>query len=333
MADEHTIPPTNPRLSWPGAVSLQQGDGWVMPWRIPYDQRGLFPAALVENAAFGGAGVRLAFRSNTSSITGQVVPQPGERRLDLCCDGQFLTSCELADQEQFSFTGLPGGDKQIELWLPQGGAFRLRSLRLAAGATLQAAVDTRPRWLTYGSSITQCGAAERPTQTWPAIVARGHNLNLTCLGYGGQCHLDSMIARMMRDLPADYLSMCLGINIYGAGSLAPRAFRPAIIGSVQVLREKHPETPLAVMSAIYSPPRETTKNAVGFTLQAMREEVAAAVEALRAHGDANIHYIDGLRIFGPEAADLLPDELHPNAEGYKLMGKNFLREVAEVLFV
>ena len=333
MADEQTIQPTDPRLSWPGAVSLQQGDGWVMPWRISYEERGLFPAALVENAAFGGAGVRLAFRSNTGSIAGQVVAQPGERRLDLCCDGQFLGSVELADQEQFNFAELPSGDKLIELWLPQGGAFRLRALSLAANATLQAAEDRRPRWITYGSSITQCGAAERPTQTWPAIVARGHNLNLTCLGYGGQCHLDSMIARMMRDLPADYLSMCLGINIYGAGSLGPRGFRPAIIGFVQILRETHPQTPLAVMSPIYSPPRETTKNAVGFTLQAMRQEVEAAVEALRAHGDANIHYIDGLRIFGPESADLLPDQLHPNAEGYQLMGKNFLREVAGPLFV
>ena len=333
MPDAQTIHPTDPRLSWPGAISVQRADGWVMPWRVPYDQRGLFPPVLVADAASGPAGVRLTFRSDSSSIGGQVVPQPGARRLDLCCDGVFVTSVELADQEQFRFAGLPSGDKLIELWLPQNGPFRLRSLSVDAEATLQATDDRRPRWITYGSSITQCGAAERPTQTWPAIVARGHNLNLTCLGYGGQCHLDSMIARMMRDLPADYLSMCLGINIYGAGSLGPRAFRPAIIGSVQVLREKHPETPLAVMSAIYSPPRETTKNAVGFTLQAMREEVAAAVEALRAHGDANIHYIDGLRIFGPEAADLLPDQLHPNAEGYQLMGKNFLREVAEVLFV
>lgn len=332
MPAVQAIDPTDPRLSWPGAVSLQRDEGWVMPWRIPYPQRGLFPPELVENAASGPAGVRLAFRSTTGSISGQVVPQPGDRRVDLCCDGTFVASAELDGQEQFRFTGLPGGEKQIELWLPQNGRFCLRSLSLDAGATVQTAEDRRPRWLTYGSSITQCGAAERPTQTWPAIVARGHGLNLTCLGYGGQCHLDSMLARMLRDLPADYLSMCVGINIYGAASLGPRAFRPAIIGFVQILREQHPETPLAVMSPIFSPPRETTKNAVGFTLQAMREEVAAAVEALRAHGDANIHYVDGLRIFGPDATDKLPDQLHPNAEGYQLMGHNFLREVAGPLF-
>ncbi|MGI8913932.1 MAG: SGNH/GDSL hydrolase family protein [Chloroflexota bacterium] len=333
MHDTQTVDPTTPRLTWPGAISVQCTDGWVMPWRVPYDQRGLFPPVLVADAASGPAGVRLTFRSDSSSIGGQVVPQPGARRLDLCCDGVFVTSVELADQEQFRFAELPSGDKLIELWLPQNGAFRLRSLSLDAGATLQAAEDSRPRWITYGSSITQCGAAERPTQTWPAIVARGHDLNLTCLGYGGQCHLDSMIARMMRDRPADYLSMCVGINIYGAGSLSPRSFRPAIIGFVQILREAHPDAPLAVMSPIYSPPRETTTNTVGFTLQAMREEVAAAVEALRTHGDTNVHYVDGLGIFGPEAADKLPDQLHPNAEGYQLMGRNFLQEVAKKVFM
>ena len=333
MPDQQAVDLSSPSLSWPGAVSLQRCDDWVMPWRIPYEQRGLFAAPLVEGAAMGGAGVRLVFRSNTSSVVGRIVPQPGAQRLDLCCDGAFVTSAELAAQEEFRFSELPDGDKQIELWLPQGGPFRLRSLELAAGATLHAAKDSRPRWITYGSSITQCGAAERPTQTWPAIVARDHGLNLTCLGYGGQCHLDGTIARMMRDLPADYLSMCVGINIYGGGSLGPRAFRPAIISFVLTLREKHAETPLAVMSPIFSPPRETTKNAAGFTLQAMRDEVAAAVESLRAHGDTNVHYVDGLTIFGPEAAGLLPDQLHPNAEGYQLMGKNFLREVAQTLFV
>ena len=56
------------------------------------------------------------------------------------------------------------------------------------------------------------------------VVARDQNFNLTCLGYGGQCHLDSMVARMIRDLPANFISMCLGINIQGASSLGPRAF-------------------------------------------------------------------------------------------------------------
>ena len=31
------IAPTDHRLTWGGAVSLEHGDGWVMPWRIPHE--------------------------------------------------------------------------------------------------------------------------------------------------------------------------------------------------------------------------------------------------------------------------------------------------------
>ena len=137
---------------------------------------------------------------------------------------------------------------------------------------------------------------------------------------------------MIRDLPADFISMKVGINIQGNGSLNLRTFRPAIIGFIEIVREKHPDTPLAVVSPIYSPPREETLNAVGFSLQGMRQEVAAAVTAIQAHGDSNVHYVDGLKLFGPEYAHLLPDQLHPDSEGYKILGQNFLRKVAAPFF-
>ena len=65
----------------------------------------------------------------------------------------------------------------------------------------------------------------------------------------------------------------------------------------------------------------------------MREEVQAAAEALQSHGDKNVHYVDGLRVFGTDYEHLLPDALHPDAEGYRVMGKNFIAEVAEKFFV
>ena len=326
------LKPDAPQLTWQGAVSLQKTEDWVMPWRTPHPARMLFPEPLLERSAMP-AGVRISFRSNTTQVLGNIVPQNGAGRLDLCCDGERIDSIDLQQKESFAFTGLADGEKWIELWLPQFGQFQLRSLEIDDGATLEAFNDTRPRWITYGSSITQCRAAASPTQTWPAVVARTHGLNLTCLGYGGQCHLDAMVARMIRDLPADYISMCLGINIQGASSLGPRAFRPAIIGAVQIVREKHPDIPIALMSPICCPPREENPNTVGFHLKRMREEVQAATEALQAHGDTQVHYVDGLSVFGADFVHLLPDNLHPDAEGYRVMGKNFTNVVAEKIFV
>ncbi len=326
-----SIKPDDPRLTWAGAVSFDRSDGTVMPWRIPFEQREFFGAPLQVRSAFP-AGVRIAFRSDTTLVAGRVKPPEQPAVLDLCVDGEFHSSVDLTERAAFSFEDLPAGEKLVELWLPQFAQFRLEGIELDDGATIEPYEDSRPKWTTYGSSITHCAKAERPTQTWPAIVARGHGLNLTCLGYGGSCLLEASVARIMRDIPADFLSMKVGINIQSTNSLGPRTFRSAVIGFVQIVREKHPDAPFVVVSPILSPPRETTPNLVGLSLSDMRNEIAEAVEALRAHGDANIHYVDGLRVFGSDQVHLLPDEVHPDAEGYKVLGQNFLREVARPLF-
>jgi lysophospholipase L1-like esterase len=183
--------------------------------------------------------------------------------------------------------------------------------------------------VTYGSSITHCGSAHSPARTWPAVAARLRGLNVTSLGYGGQCHMDPLVAMMIRDLPADFISLKVGINMVG-GSVSPRTYRPLLTGMVRIIREKQPLTPIAVISPIISPPREETPGATGMTLRLMRQELETAVARLRECGDANVHYVDGLELFGPElVADYLPDLLHPNGDGYEIMGRNFADKVAD----
>ena len=326
------LSPNDPRITWQGAISFQDAGEWLQPWRLPYEDLALFPPDALRERAAMPAGVRISFHSDATTLAGRIEPSPEASPLDILCDGLPCGSAELVGQSSFAFHDLPPGEKLIELWLPQFGEFRLRSLEAPDGATIAPYDDPRPRWITYGSSITHCRTAESPSLTWPAIVAREHGLNLTCLGYGGNCHLEPMVARMMRALPADFISIKVGINVYGNGSLNLRTFRPAVIGFVEILREGHPNTPLAVISPIYSPSREETPNAVEFTLRNMREEVAEAVSALQGRGDRNIHYVDGLKLFGSEYTHMLPDGLHPDPEGYKTLGYNFLREVATPLF-
>ncbi len=326
------IRPDDPRLTWQGAISFHNTDQWRMPWRIPYEDRVLFPPDALRERAAMPAGVRISFRSDTEMVGGAVIPAVESSAIDLYCDGKFHGSGALEGRDGFHFDGLPPGEKLVELWLPQHGEFRLRHLELSDGAKVEPYDDRRPRWVAYGSSITHCRTAASPGLTWPAVAARACDLNLTCLGYGGGCHLEPMVARMMRDLPADYLSMKVGINMYNAASIGLRTFMPAIIGFVHILREKHLDTPLTVISPIYSAWRENTENPVGFTLSAMRAEVAEAVALLQGHGDRNLHYVDGLELFGPEMAHMLPDDLHPDAEGYQAMGRNFVDKVASTVF-
>lgn len=136
----------------------------------------------------------------------------------------------------------------------------------------------------------------------------------------------------MRDLTADFFSICAGVNIYGSSSLNSRSFSSALIGFTRILREKHPETPLALISPIYARERETRPNNVGWTLQDYRAAVQETAHLLKQHGDRNIHYVDGLDLFDQSLDRLLPDGVHPDAEGYRRMAANFLNRAAPVLF-
>ncbi|MEO6906273.1 MAG: SGNH/GDSL hydrolase family protein, partial [Abditibacteriaceae bacterium] len=235
------------RLSWHGHVSLEQTADYTRPWRIPFEQKELFYPDLA-GCAGTQAGIRLAFHSNTQRLSGTIVPFEGAQNIDLYVNDAFFGTSDFAAKSTFSFKDIPVGENSLELWLPHCNDFALRQLEIDDNATLSPHEDSRPKWITYGSSITHCGEASSPSFTWPGVVARGRDLNLTCLGYGGQCHLDIQIGRMMRDLPADYISICAGINIYGSGTLNARSFGSTLIGFVQLLREKHPETPLALIS-------------------------------------------------------------------------------------
>ena len=328
-----TVPANDPRLTWSGIYSLEEGDGWIKPWRIPLRDLDLYSPGISELAgrAEMPSGARLRFSTDAVALTVITEPLAEDGNFDLVVDNKILaTTAYEAAATQVAFTDLPSGDKTVEIWLSPAMPVAVRHIELPCSAALAKSADTRLKWVTYGSSITHCRSAGSPATTWPGVVARGKDLNLTSMGYGGQCHADPLIARLIRARSADFVSVKIGINIYGAASLGPRAFRPAILGTIATIRDGHPGTPFAVCSPIWGHYRETEANAVGLTLQQMRVEIAEAVEAFKKRGDGDIYYVDGLALFDEGLAEYLPDDLHPDAKGYQLMGENFLREVFEV---
>ena len=280
------------------------------------------------------AGVRIACHTDTEFLAGCVEPVDECGSIDLFCNGEYQDSVGLAGQTDFRFGGLSSGEKLLELWLPQHGEFRLRGLK-------------NIRWRHCQSARRHQSEVGHLRQLHhPLPHSRESRLHLARSG-GQEARTGPDLPGLRRQLPPgaddcpndtraagrDFLSMKVGINIYGSDSLSVRTFQSAIIGFVQIVREKHPDTPFVVISPIFSPPRETTPNAVGFTLEEMRQEVAEAVRVLRDLGDVNLHYASGLELFGPDLAHLLPDDLHPDAEGYKIMGQNFVDKVASKFFL
>jgi len=245
------------------------------------------------------------------------------------------------------FDGLPAGEKRVDVWLPHAAAVRLIELR--ADGAVSAARSGLPRWVHYGSSISHCLEATRPTGVWPVVAALRAGVDLQSFAFAGQCHLDPFAARMIAAQPADYISVKLGINIVNGDTMRERTFVPALHGVLDTIRDRHPDVPVVLVTPITCPvaedhPGPTVTDRVGqcnvieravelstgaLTLQRIRVLESEVVAARQSAGDANLHLLSGPDLFGPDDVGDLPDGLHPNAAGYQRMGERFHRLVFE----
>lgn len=334
------IRPDSEQIQFEGAVSLDRSEAGVQPWRLPFHERSLFSPGVVTRAG-QPSGVRLTFLSDTSRVCLDVEPVGGAQAVDgpgtlwtwdLLLDGVLAQRVQQSsERSEVIFDGLPrvdtGGSRmrRIEIFFPsQYLPVRLRSLFVARGASVQPWTGPGPRFVMYGSSITQAKEAAGPSETWACIVASKHDLHLTNLGFGGQEHVEAGIARVMRDLPADVLGLCVGGNVHASASLSSRTFLPAVIDFVRLIREGHPRPPIAVCSCIHMPEEVGKKNVLGLSLDEYRGWTREAVEKLQALGDERVIYVHGPDLYSADdAARHTHDGAHPDAEGQRLLGERF----------
>jgi lysophospholipase L1-like esterase len=328
-----------------GQVGLRRRPGSLQPIRVPADEL-TFYDPFTRWVATCAAGIRLRFTTDSRALrltaTQRLLAQPvsDERRgaYDLYVDGELQArewgtggaamapdTGALVGDEAFAveFRNLPAGDKLVELWLPQTATVSITGLEIDDGAAVAPTPDARPRLLFHGSSITHCMEAEGASAGWPAVAARLAGVGHQNLGWGGSCLLSGQAARIVRDARADAIVLKLGINVWADGMLKARTFLDNAHAMISIIREKHPATPILVVSPIYSPGREDVGQNGGMSLQQMRDTLESMVAVRAAAGDGNIRYLNGLELFGEDDAHLLPDNLHPNTEGYRLMGERF----------
>ncbi|MDN4039747.1 SGNH/GDSL hydrolase family protein [Massilia sp. YIM B02443] len=374
----HSVSPITPDLIH-GAVELESTEAGILPQRLPAWTRPQWDAQLAMAQA-QPSGVRVAFRTAASVV--ELVTLPTKRRYrdmpprpdgvyDLLVDGRLQQQAsapggKVLDIDMISgaavmqpgapqtlrFAGLPAGAKTVEIWLPHDETTELVALH--ADAPIEPlplpAQSGKRRWLHHGSSISQGSNAIHPTGIWPVVAANLAGVDLLNVSFGGSALLDPFTARTIRDLPADLISLKLGINLVNLDLMRLRAFGPAVHGFLDTIREGHPTTPLLVISPIYCPIHETTPGPTMFdgkalkkgqvlyrttgteaevrqgklTLAVIREQLRTIVQE-RACRDGNLHYLDGTDLYGAEdnARLPLPDELHPDAQAQRLIGERF----------
>ena len=362
-----------------GALELETTAHGVLPHRLPAWAREQVPDEQLLMAEAQPSGVRLAFRTRATAVELDVLPTkqvyvgapPRPNGVyDVLVDGQLVAqstagagNVRTIDMMTGSavttpgpvttlrFDGLSPDAKHVEIWLPHNETTELVGLR--TDAPLEAAPDRGRRvWMHHGSSISHGSNATTPTTTWPALAAADGGVELVNLGFGGSALLDPSTARVMRDTPADLVSVKIGINLVNADLMRLRAFAPAVHGFLDTIREGHPSAPLLVVSPILCPIHEETPGpsmpdlsglgegllsfrATGdptdptrLTLTTIRRELAR-ICADRTKHDPHSAYLDGRELYGEDdAVELpLPDELHPDPATHRLIAERFAERV------
>lgn len=252
----------------------------------------------------------------------------------------------LGESEIITFSGLGNKMKEIEIWLPTSGVVEVGTIK-SDKKILAPQPDQRKKWIHYGSSISHCIEAERPMNVWNIYAARLLGLNVRNLGLAGECHVDGFVARTIAEHDADFISLKLGINVVNADSMRERSFVPAVHNFLDIIREKKATAPIMVISPIccpfhevnpgptligpsglYSEPRSHDQSHGALNLPRIRTLLENIVQK---RNDANLYYLNGLELFGPADTHMMPDQLHPNPAGYRLMGERFANSQGKLI--
>lgn len=353
-----------------GVTEVERVVDGIAPLRLPVWTRTQQADDWVQNWAAHTLGVRLVTLTSASRIrllitATRMSPAPGE---DPLFSSSFVATVDDEEMDRAVITegprivALPGrvrldepgpqttieldlgrsdAQREVVVWFPHSAAVVLHDVQADAKLDV-AAPTTRKRWLHHGSSISHCLEAPTPRETWPQLAATDLELELTNLAIAGNAQLDPFTARTLASIPADIVTLKLGVNVINADSMRQRTFVPALHGFLDLVRAGHPGVPIVVITSVASPsieetPGPTFKDANGLwrstpreisagdgtlTLSITRKLLREAV-ARRQATDPYLYFGDGLELFGMGDVDLLWDGLHPDASGYALIASRF----------
>lgn len=369
----------DPRVELLGAAWWEETRCGLIPHRLPAWTRMQFPDAGFGLNETNPSGVRMRFTTASDRVVvhaavsqwvglsdGPIPPVRDPGPFDAVVDGVVVSAVadrwgtltedlrtgtirdEPGPTASVTFD-LPGtGWRTVEIYLPYRDRVRVVAVE-ADGEIRRADANGRPRWVHYGSSISHGAEAAGPTGIWPVVAARTAGVELHNLGFGGQALLDPFVARAIRELDADVLSLKIGINVLNHAAYGRRMFASLLHGFLDTIREGRPEAAIIVASPIFAPIGENLPGPTGIdptmlptvvftssgraeqiaqgalTLRGIRQIVAGVVADRVAAGDAALTYLDGLDLYGPgdwpEFA--MADLLHPDPPAHRLIGERF----------
>jgi len=176
----------------------------------------------------------------------------------------------------------------------------------------------------YGTSITQGGCVARPGMAYSNILSRKLDVAFVNLGFSGNGRGEPALAHLINQISGTSLIILdyeANANETIVNTLGP---------FVTILREKHPETPILIMSKIRyarTPHGSTAYN----ELMSRRDFQKNLVDERRSAGDENIYFLDGSEVLGDDYDECTVDGSHPTDLGSARIADALLPAIEDIL--
>ncbi|MEV8451675.1 hypothetical protein AB0467_06015 [Streptomyces sp. NPDC052095] len=328
-----------------GAVSLQRGEGWVAPWRVPFDRARLyFPEGGIGRAGMP-SGVALVLTTDTDHVEldylcsrcpDNIVELAEDieqlESIDVVVDGvrrgrRALSASRSTETLRLDLGGAEGGARRddgarpvrrVELWLPLYAQFRMIDLRIDEGATASVPAPNPNRWVHYGGSLSQGMGADSPLTNYVQSSRWRDDLDLVSLARGKGTHLEPVFADLVAELRPRYLTMAVGGMVYLTGSLNPYTYLTNMLGFVKRVVDTVPDCEVVVLLAPASPRFRDRKGPGGLTATEWATVHDAAVAAVMEWGDGRVHPVR--QWTDVDESDFLADGIHLTSDAHRRYG-------------
>jgi len=258
----------------------------------------------------------LEFRTKATrfSLEYKIIWAGSEDSIELAIDGLITRIFYVKDIEKegkLSFD-IPSGEKKVTLYLPADATTLIRNFEIDADICH---VEKGDKVLWMGDSITQGFGPLRSTHTYVSVANRLLNYDIINQGIGGYVY-DKKVLEKMEGYDPDKIIISMGTNQYGTESMKD------IEEYYERLAEVYGNRPVLCITPIWrgdSPDGEPTLIRFCHKLK----------EICRKY--PNITIVDGFQLV-PHLSEYFLDNLHPNALGGEIYGRNLVLAIRETGF-
>jgi hypothetical protein len=176
----------------------------------------------------------------------------------------------------------------------------------------------------YGTSITQGGCVTRPGMAYSNILSRKLDVQFVNLGFSGNGRGEPALAKLINQIEGTAMI----ILDYEAN--ANETITSTLGSFVEILREKHLETPILIMSKTrYA--RAESESAAYELLMHNRDFQIELVAKRKEDGDKNIYFLDGSTVLGDDYYECTVDGSHPTDLGSYRIAEALYAAIDEIL--